>query len=245
VLLVENIGNDNAINLNDQLVRYRIIGAIGIHVAGGLNENNAIYFHKRFMEEFKLWRKTYVKLQTNYPVCYKKKWCSNPDFCEVQEPLSNGDRYWGKKYNGKGYCGPSAFQNLSGQVYEGSFLDGKYHGTGKLVYKTGEIYEGEFLHGFRTGDCVFKMSNGDVYDGKVVNGMFNGKGKLFRANEWVYEGDFINSKMSGDGILKYHNGNIYEGKFYDGKRQGRGKFTKPNGDVTIGEWLEDSIVKYY
>ena len=39
------------------------------------------------------------------------------------------------------------YKYSDGRVYEGAFVDGMFHGQGKLIYPDGRIYEGEWKKG--------------------------------------------------------------------------------------------------
>jgi hypothetical protein len=66
------------------------------------------------------------------------------------------------------------FKFADGAVYEGDWIDGKYHGTGK-----------------------FSFGNGDVYEGGFRNGKYHGTGKLTYADGTVQEGTFIEDVFQG------------------------------------------------
>lgn len=53
-------------------------------------------------------------------------------------------------------------------MYEGDFLDGKYHGFGKMTYVSEDVYEGEFQFGKKHGQGVYTWSDGDYYDGNWI-----------------------------------------------------------------------------
>ena len=90
-------------------------------------------------------------------------------------------------------------------IYEGDFLEGKYHGQGTL-YEIGK-YE-------RKG--IFSEFKRKKYTGEFNNGNFEGKGKLYMDHSLgkylYYEGKFKNGLFNDEGILFYQNGK----KFYDG-----------------------------
>ena len=76
-------------------------------------------------------------------------------------------------------------------MYQGDFVDGKFHGRGKYYFaESGKIYEGDFHE----------------------NNM-EGKGRLTLTDNSYYEGDFKNGKMHGFGKKVYENGDMCTGQF--------------------------------
>jgi hypothetical protein len=144
-------------------------------------------------------------------------------------------------------------------IYEGSYVNGKGQGKGKMTWKNGEFYEGDCVNGLREGKGKYTMPNGDVYVGEHKEGVWHGKGKLTYANgkveegiwnygemepkpviigpgkakfEWndrTYVGAYVNGKRTGKGKLTTLNGEVYEGDFVDGQRHGKGKLTWESG----------------
>jgi len=90
----------------------------------------------------------------------------------IHTTLPNGDICWGKfaRNSGRGvWC------NSNGEIYDGNWLNGKYHGQGKFIFTDGSIYEGEFNEGNITGVGVCKKNNGAIYEGEFLNGKFCGQ----------------------------------------------------------------------
>jgi hypothetical protein len=67
---------------------------------------------------------------------------------------------------------------LDGLSYTGTLLDGKLHGSGKILF-----------------------ANGDSFQGGFINGRFDGAGIFTSADGWRFEGNFSTGKMSEDGAL--------------------------------------------
>ena len=64
----------------------------------------------------------------------------------------------------------------NGNTYEGEFLDGKRHGTGKSCYlittdgkPDNSSYEGQYANDKREGHGTMKMKNGSIYIGEWMN----------------------------------------------------------------------------
>eukprot|EP00966_Prymnesium_polylepis_P316064 7302838-Prymnesium_polylepis.2 len=103
---------------------------------------------------------------------------------------------------GNFYCGHWAHDRRSGagkiyyvcgDVYEGEWRDGMYHGRGKYYSqrKGGDEYEGEWRadkpHGHGR---YFWRETGDVYEGGWVHGLREGKGREVDASGAVLEGQW-------------------------------------------------------
>ena len=57
-----------------------------------------------------------------------------------------------------------------GSVYEGTFKDGRQHGTGTYKLPSGFEYTGEWVDGEITGTGTARYPNGSVYEGAFVKG---------------------------------------------------------------------------
>ena len=67
-------------------------------------------------------------------------------------------------------------------TYEGSMLNGKENGIGKMAKHDGEKYEGAFVNGKYEGQGTYFYANGEKYVGGFKNNRFNGKGALYYAD---------------------------------------------------------------
>jgi S1-C subfamily serine protease/antitoxin component YwqK of YwqJK toxin-antitoxin module len=119
--------------------------------------------------------------------------------------------------------------------WEGSCLNGKADGFGKLTkYKDGQYestYEGEFLNGIREGKGKFSHKSETVLECNFKNGQAIGYGKYDLGNGNYYNGEIINYRQHGNGTLKMANGSKFEG-FFVSDRMYTGKFTNFDGKVT-------------
>ena len=88
--------------------------------------------------------------------------------------------------------GVQTFEN--GDVYTGSFLDGKKHGQGILETRSKRIYDGGWEN--------------DVPHGLGVNTFPNGK---------IYKGEYKLGKPYGDGQWIYSDGKTYSGTWIKGE----------------------------
>lgn len=119
----------------------------------------------------------------------------------------------------------------NGDVYEGSLLNKKKHGKGKLYYTNGDFYDGEWHRDKREGKGKFyikieeMMIDGTFVNDEVVNGkMLCRHGTVFSAiDDETNPGRFEKGKLEGKVRIDYANGNFYVGYFHEGKRSGKGK----------------------
>ena len=104
----------------------------------------------------------------------------------------------------------------NGDVYEGEYKDGKYHGQGKYTSSKGWVYEGQF-----------------------TDGQITGKGKITYATGAVYEGELLKGNKNGFGRITYTDGLYYEGEWKDDKKHGKSTYTQKLGSYTLlytGVW---------
>ena len=122
--------------------------------------------------------------------------------------------------------------------WEGSCINGKADGYGKLTkYKNGEYestYEGEFKNGIREGKGKFTHADKTIREGVFINGQMTGKGTMTSEDGQKYIGDFINYRMHGNGMVYFPNGARFEG-FVVSDNLYTGKFTNYDGKVTYIE----------
>jgi hypothetical protein len=78
--------------------------------------------------------------------------------------------------------------------WEGSCVNGKANGYGKLTkYKDGEYestYEGEYKNGIREGRGKFSHLDGTIREGIFVDGQMTGKGVMTSKSGQKYNGGF-------------------------------------------------------
>ena len=96
---------------------------------------------------------------------------------------------------------------------EGSFIEGRLHGKGRMEWKNGELMEGRFANGVLTGPGVRVYPGGRRAEAFFVDARAIGHGKLTLPDGTVYEG-----QLSGPAILGW------------AVRRG------PGGEVVAGDW---------
>jgi antitoxin component YwqK of YwqJK toxin-antitoxin module len=143
----------------------------------------------------------------------KDEWVvCNSQGCKILDPYySNGVTFkWeGSCINGKadGYGKLTKFKNGEYEsTYEGEFKNGIREGKGKFAYKDESILECKFINGQAIGLGTYELKDGNKYYGEIVNYREHGKGTFYYANGSKFEGFFVSD-------------NLYTGKYtnYDGK----------------------------
>ena len=97
--------------------------------------------------------------------------------------------------------GVQTFEN--GDVYTGSFLDGKKHGQGILETRSKRIYDGGWENDVPHGLGVNTFPNGKIYKGEYKLGRPYGNGQWIYSDGKTYsgtwvKGEFINANNKKD-----------------------------------------------
>ena len=145
----------------------------------------------------------------------------------------------GNCVNGKG-----SFQDTVGNKYVGDFKNGNRSGNGKMNYVSGNIYNGSWVDNKMSDKGKFTLKNGAEYNGEFKNDTYEGNGEFKWANGDIYNGDWVSGKKSGYGKQILTNGNNYEGDFLKDKMNGRGTYKFASGHVYIGEFKNDQYEGY-
>ena len=82
------------------------------------------------------------------------------------------------------------------EIYEGSWNDGNYHGTGELIYENIGSMHGQWQQGVLADDSA----------SKVMQSSPSGE----------YTGQIINEKPDGEGTMLYTNGRVDQGTWEQG-----------------------------
>lgn len=132
------------------------------------------------------------------------------------------------------------------RTYRGDFVDGKFHGFGRLTYNDeGETYKGRFRIGKKWGRGTLWDKKGNVYIGNWRNDRRNGMGmQAFHVEGWKedtytetwlrentenYYGEFKNDVFFGKGTYRWEDGTKYVGEWAANKKHGRGYFDHGTG----------------
>jgi len=85
--------------------------------------------------------------------------------------------------------GISKITDPDGNIYEGEFFRGQFHGNGKMIYKNGNVYEGEWINMHREGVGSITFSNGDFWEGKWNDGKATISGIWKKYSQYWHEED--------------------------------------------------------
>ena len=114
----------------------------------------------------------------------------------------------------------------NGDVYKGSFKDGKPHGhgiskQGKFMGSGASVYVGEWANGSKNGYGVLDdILSGEKYMGMWYNDMKCGSGCVVTVDGVYYEGTFAHNKMTGRGLMIFEDDTVYDGNLADaGKKK--------------------------
>ncbi len=141
--------------------------------------------------------------------------------------LPNGDLYEGEFENGA-FHGTGRWTG-SDVTYRGEFKQGKYEGQGELIHKDGRKYRGGFERGQYHGKGRYENRAGEVYEGDFQHNEFTGTGSFSQSDGTRYEGEFLNWRPHGTGSFTDANGNLYQGQFVNGALTGQGKMLTKDG----------------
>lgn len=95
---------------------------------------------------------------------------------------NNGGGYDGEFKNDE-FDGQGQFSFSNGKIYIGGFKEGKMSGKGRMVYspsqkEAGGTYDGFFVNGFKHGSGKRTWGNGNTYEGEWFEGLQHGKGVM-------------------------------------------------------------------
>ena len=147
----------------------------------------------------------------------------------------SGDTYEGTLKNNK-YHGKGVYKFSDGTVYEGDFRNGKFHGDGSYKFSDGRIFVGKFLKDKKAGVGKFVWPNGDVYDGEWWDDQINGIGTYVYADGRRYVGHFVNGTKNGKGKCTWQSGASYDGEWFNNQFNGQGTYIYGDGRTYSGEW---------
>ena len=148
--------------------------------------------------------------------------------------INNGEKYEGYWENDmfKPY---GRYINVKGEVYEGSFDNGKLHGEGMLNFQD-KCYKGTFFYGIKNGKGI-ETSTEEDYEGDFKNDKKDGKGILiFKQSFNTYSGDFKDGKLTGNGEFAWKSGDKYVGTITNGVFEGKGKYYWKDGNYYEGNY---------
>ena len=108
--------------------------------------------------------------------------------------------------HGRGRILAREFADFHFAEYEGEFVDGLFHGHGRLRYIDwgadcgDQEYEGDFVHGQRGPVGTLRKRNGEIYEGTFENGWPSGRGTATWPNGRAYSGEFHSGEPGWEGF---------------------------------------------
>lgn len=159
--------------------------------------------------------------------------CREDARCEVPEPTYVMD--------GRGVF--AYFNDGKVAMYEGSYVNNKKSGNGKMTYVDGSVYTGDWDNDVRSVWGKMKYINGAVYVGHWANDERAGTGQITYPDGDVYYGEWANDEINGNGRYTYKEGIKvqYNGEFKNGEFDGKGTMLMRNGDKYVGDWVNDEM----
>lgn len=82
------------------------------------------------------------------------------------------------------------------------------HGSGTRRFKNGDVYIGTYQNGKRSGSGRFYFANGDMYYGNWDADQIHGFGRYYYSSGISFEGNFNYGKRHGKGKLQKRDGEV-------------------------------------
>lgn len=147
--------------------------------------------------------------------------------------------------------------------YVGEFLDGKFHGYGRLElpisFTARNIYQGNWKNGLRDGRGTHWNGKGNLYIGQWSNDKRHGQGTYafnlprwqenqytefwLRENTENYSGEWANDFYHGQGTFRWAEGQKYVGGFFANEKHGQGTFYYTTGTARQQFWNFGDFVR--
>lgn len=106
---------------------------------------------------------------------YEGQYCTGP---EPESTNSEEMRVDSSEYLLERLQGQGSMRYSNGNVYQGTWEEGKPHGMGIMAFASGVVYDGAWNRGKMTGNGVLTSPSGNVYTGEFLNGRYHGRGRL-------------------------------------------------------------------
>jgi hypothetical protein len=127
-------------------------------------------------------------------------------------------------------------------IYEGDFLNGRFHGLGVLWNKlSSEQTELSKPFMFTREELPFEneIENDAVITDIKPEVTLDGNGVTWKR----YEGTFRDGLREGNGYLHFSNGSVYFGEFSDDQATGHGALHDSQGQHTVGLWEKGRLIQ--
>lgn len=152
-----------------------------------------------------------------------------------------GDKELGAVYEGEWSYGlphgTGTYIDSYGNKYYGEFKLGFFWGKGMYESPGQKLkYQGSFLMGRRHGTGKAVWDNGIVYDGLWFQDMMHGQGTYYFNKDYYYVGEMNYNQIQGSGTLSTPSG-YHAGSFQEGKPHGKGsQYVSANQTYLNGIW---------
>jgi hypothetical protein len=169
---------------------------------------------------------------------YEGMWRRGGMFGEGVAAFASGARWTGTFDNSKLVKGSHV--DAKGAVTEVESMPrlNRLTGQGMETTVTGDRYEGGFVNGLRDGQGTIVRTDGTRIEGNFSKDVLI-SGTRVRPEGFRYEGSFdSNMSPNGSGVLITPNGSRYEGQFSKGTYEGKGIYRNVNGRVLDGDWID-------
>ncbi|MBW2218668.1 MAG: hypothetical protein JRF40_04110 [Deltaproteobacteria bacterium] len=150
---------------------------------------------------------------------------------------SGRDSYDWEFKNGRQH-GECTYTWFSGDVFSGSWTEGKRNGWGTLNRPDGAYYEGEWKDGMRHGNGMYKWSNSAHYEGEWKEDERWGMGVFYGSDGSYYKGEWEKGMQHGKGMYKWPSGTYFNGEWKNGKQVNEAEVTMP---ITLDQHVYDVL----
>jgi len=193
--------------------------------------------------------RTQAAAQTEIQVRVQDQQSSPQEIIELSRLCSHGDC-------SSGYGVLEIKTTVGENLYRGNFLDGKFHGNGKLTEMLSSTrrayYDGDWDQGIRSGRGTYWNGVSELYIGQWKDDKRHGRGAYFYgisgwtenkySEDWLsqnvenYTGEFMTDFYHGQGTYRWPDGQSYTGGFFANKKHGSGTFIYPRGTTRQQMW---------
>ncbi|KAJ9451094.1 Protein ACCUMULATION AND REPLICATION OF CHLOROPLASTS 3 [Diplonema papillatum] len=162
---------------------------------------------------------------------------------EANADEASAEVYEGERDGAGRRCGKGTLTFPNG-IYEGTFLNDRFHGEGVLKLTNGNVYIGEFEGGRYNGKGKMVYYNGKTFVGSLRQGVPDGYGEEV-CEEYTFKGDWFNGTRCGYGQITYSGNHEKAGWSYvgdwSGDRQTRGVLTSPDNTLYEGAFRKGGL----